>query len=686
MPERVITLTVTDKGLTSSARVVGYAGEHLATRLKFVVPQSWAEDTTLQYYVGYRTSTGQCYKTDLLDWPVEVLIPQAVTVAGNLKIQLIAVKTAGDDTIVSKSACCDTEIGQSVCAGQTITDDPTAGLIEQSLVEFDLAMDELNELLGGGALDPDAWQAVTEQSQEAIEISKQVQSVIDRNSLIANRNRRPMITLIDDDGAKQYMTKWLPIVQSKGIKMSCAVVTDWVNQGGTYMDWADLDTIAAAGVEILSHSKDHDYETIATQTVDEITANFAAAKAELAAHGHDTDIIVYPGSTGDNATVRDAARNVYAAGIISGGNKVLTPPLETYRLSRYYLDSATTPTLDYFKGIADEVVANNGWAILMSHSQNATMDDDMLDTIEQLIDYAKSIGIDFVTAKEGLKSIGNALECGRDRDAGIVDADGNFNGTGVGVGVSEQQLHHYYSNHDDYASCNVTSEIIRPTSSQGYPDGMGGLLITYTSTGYVYQLFLSNKANRIYYRSTVTNGGEMGEFTPLSSVSSTTANLPSMGSETVGNCIYDTDVNRPKWVKTAGVKTASKIEITDTATTNGNIKIGSVSIPVTTDMTCEDIAAAIAAANIAGWNKIQDGATVYLTRLAATATAKLSYSDPDNTGVTANDTLIRAGAAAEYTDIAMQGPDIVTLADKAAYDALENKDPATIYVWGLNNE
>ena len=103
-------------------------------------------------------------------------------------------------------------------------------------------------------------------------------------------------------------------------------------------------------------------------------------------------------------------------------------------------------------------------------------------------------------------------------------------------------------------------------------------------------------------------------------------------------------------------------------------------------MTKEDIAAAIAAANFAGWNKIQDGATVYLTRLAATATAKLSYSDPDNTGVTANDTLIRAGAAAEYTDVTMQGPDIVTLADKAAYDALENKDPATIYVWGLNDE
>ena len=152
MPERVITLTVTDKGLTSSARVAGYAGEHLATRLKFVVPQSWAEDTTLQYYVGYRTSTGKCYKTDLLDWPVDVLIPQVVTITGNLKIQLTAVKITENDTIVSKSACCDVEIGQSVCAGQTIADDPTAGLLEQSLAEFDAAMDELNELLSDGAL------------------------------------------------------------------------------------------------------------------------------------------------------------------------------------------------------------------------------------------------------------------------------------------------------------------------------------------------------------------------------------------------------------------------------------------------------------------------------------------------------------------------------------------------------
>lgn len=139
MKKRIITLSVKDdKQLQSSSPIVGYAGEHLATQLNFNVPTSWAEDTSMQYYVSYLTQDGKCYRSDTLQWPVSVLIPSAVMVEGDLLIQITAVI----NDIVAKSAVCRMIVGKSVNGSISDIVDYT-GLLESKISDFTAALNTL---------------------------------------------------------------------------------------------------------------------------------------------------------------------------------------------------------------------------------------------------------------------------------------------------------------------------------------------------------------------------------------------------------------------------------------------------------------------------------------------------------------------------------------------------------------
>lgn len=151
MEARIIEMLVSPDGsgnkLSSGQVLLGYAGEHLATEIQFEFPETWSENSGLRYYVSFLSADGKAYKTDLQEWPVSVLLPAAVTFEGNLFIQVVAVP-AGDETLeVKKSSCFKGVIERSLNGPQSLPEDATAGLIEQSLKDFYDAVQKLPECL-----------------------------------------------------------------------------------------------------------------------------------------------------------------------------------------------------------------------------------------------------------------------------------------------------------------------------------------------------------------------------------------------------------------------------------------------------------------------------------------------------------------------------------------------------------
>lgn len=147
MTERIVNLTVAKERLVPDTVIAGYDGEHLATRLIFEVPEDWANDDELQYYVRYETEKGGEYRSDNLTWPIETVMPQAVMAEGKLLVQLNAVKPLENDTQLTKSASCTLVIGKSVNGQNSEESGRLTGLLEGAVINFYDSLDQLNNII-----------------------------------------------------------------------------------------------------------------------------------------------------------------------------------------------------------------------------------------------------------------------------------------------------------------------------------------------------------------------------------------------------------------------------------------------------------------------------------------------------------------------------------------------------------
>ncbi len=147
MVEREIHLVVERDKLIPDTKYAGFAGEHLATVLLFTIPEDWALEESVQYYVAYETESRKRYRTENLPWPVETSIPQAATEEGTLTVQLNAVKMQDEDIQLVKSASCKLLIGPSVKEEYTEADNAMVGLLEGAVADFQEALEELNSIV-----------------------------------------------------------------------------------------------------------------------------------------------------------------------------------------------------------------------------------------------------------------------------------------------------------------------------------------------------------------------------------------------------------------------------------------------------------------------------------------------------------------------------------------------------------
>jgi len=149
------------------------------------------------------------------------------------------------------------------------------------------------------------------------------------------------VILTFDDGYDDAYTGAFPLLQQYGFAGSFAIVTGFIEAGGPFLTWAQMTTMAGAGMEMMSHSVSHpDLGTSDDATVrDQIAASRAALEQHL---GGKIEFLVYPsGEPFRSNTVQrqqEVVQMLKAAGyrgaLLAGPNSLTQDPATPFALNR----------------------------------------------------------------------------------------------------------------------------------------------------------------------------------------------------------------------------------------------------------------------------------------------------------------------------------------------------------------
>lgn len=338
--------------------------------------------------------------------------------------------------------------------------------------------------------------------------------------IISGRNRKPMITIIDDDGRSTFLSKWEPILQEKYFKIDIAVITGSVGTAN-FMTWEQIERLKEEyNIDLLNHTHNHLHLAEQTETI--VREEFETSSQILKARGHRYDVVVPPyGST--SATVRQVAREYCRAAVhieYPINIKINVPPLYTFQLPRVSLmpSSGEMGSVETYTAYIDDAIENNGWLIFMTHSQYASFD---TEKVRAVIDYANASGIKWVSTREGLDRIGNLIDTGDYIGSGaeyyILDADGAVHSKSYGIQYRVEN-----TNFDFYTPITAfqqnfthrTSILLTNPTVSLFPRSTGGTLETYrgSTDSLSFQLYFVYNRNEVYKRRWLTTTSEWGLF------------------------------------------------------------------------------------------------------------------------------------------------------------------------------
>jgi peptidoglycan/xylan/chitin deacetylase (PgdA/CDA1 family) len=179
-----------------------------------------------------------------------------------------------------------------------------------------------------------------------------------------------------------------PVLVAKSAKATYYTYSDGVGAAGNYT-WANCLTMAAAGMDIQDHSKDHTRMTEKTEA--QLIADFEAVNAAFIANGLPApNHIAYPfGSS--NALVESVTATYRQTG------RKYTPDvwlvwknLTKVAVPCYTIDGVDIETI---KTVLDSAIAGNALVVTLNHYANTTQ-------LAAMIDYALTGGMTIVTVSE----------------------------------------------------------------------------------------------------------------------------------------------------------------------------------------------------------------------------------------------------------------------------------------------
>lgn len=317
-------------------------------------------------------------------------------------------------------------------------------------------------------------------------------------STLASRKKgkRPIVTIVSDDGTTSDYSKLLPLVLSKNVPFGLGIITNRVGTAG-YMPWAQIREMEAAGCEIMSHS--HMHANLTTLTPSQIEEDVSTSLKILRQQGFNPQSFVYPFNAHNNTTTSIVRRYFDFAfskptGTGTGKNY---PTIDNQIIRRIalgsYFDSTGLPgyddttSLEYYKARVDEAVANTNWLVFVIHP--AATDAVQMQHLSDTIDYIHSIGVDIVSPSEGFDIFGNIIDV-RGSKTFIVSADGDFETTtDMRVRFDTLNQRSYGTSTTEFSQGKITYTPISNNFAvaNDFPEKMGGILITYRITSDYYQ-------------------------------------------------------------------------------------------------------------------------------------------------------------------------------------------------------
>ncbi|MCM3784323.1 polysaccharide deacetylase family protein [Neobacillus mesonae] len=260
------------------------------------------------------------------------------------------------------------------------------------------------------------------------------------STLSKTNDSGPVVVFVDDDVTDSVLSRWKPIFDLKGIKITLAAVTDNVGTEGK-LTLNQLKQLQSEGHEIVSHTKTHPNLTPLTEA--QLDKEFGDSYKWLKKNGFKgADTLVYPyGIDTTNLLVKKVARRYYEHGIDNKASYNLSP-IDNFFVGRVDSDYATLATL---KSRLDTAIQQNGFLVVLTHCWRPDGDINSTgtfssDKISQFIDYVKSKSVPIMTFGEAVKIKGNIVSAGEYTDASsfFLGRDGRVKGLGTSGGGNSQ--------------------------------------------------------------------------------------------------------------------------------------------------------------------------------------------------------------------------------------------------------
>lgn len=376
----------------------------------------------------------------------------------------------------------------------------TADLTREELIAI------IREQTEGGDVVPEVVQARGTHSTVGERLNSISQDLAHNTSFVTNRTFNNQImdrgvngaaVFIDDDLKPHLRSTIIPVVDRLVAPLTCAVPTNRIDTNKS-LTLEEMKELEKKGFNYASHTMDHvDLTTLSESEVERQLKGSRDRLRELGFNTYDTSIVYPHGNT--NETVRRIARKYFRSGVIDHTSITNKSPIDTYGLGRVYLNySDGTHDIPNVKAKMDQAKQNGELIIVGLHASFEGFDAEWL---IEVMEYAKSIGLELPTLDEALNKFGNIIEVG----SGHEEIKVGFNGKGnlkdylasptiSNVITIDTPLHDFGQGKTD------TYFYVGHQNAAGFPDDSGILETLRLGNNWGYQKFRPNRKNEVFYR------------------------------------------------------------------------------------------------------------------------------------------------------------------------------------------
>lgn len=238
----------------------------------------------------------------------------------------------------------------------------------------------------------------------------------------------PIISFISDDGATANDDWYIPVLDSKGVKGTFAIISGWMGDTG-YMTATRVKELYEAGHDIAGHTETHAHFFNITEA--QIEQEVYNCKHQLLKIGIDADMFVIPygeRSEPADAIIRKYFKNDFITGPdadVTNGIAPNLPPLDPFYIKRTSFDAQANGVskITILKQAVDSVVASGGWLNFAIHPQYAEYSATSNPSgyaarraeLGELIDYIQSLNVPILTATQAYSIYKNPVQIGHTR-------------------------------------------------------------------------------------------------------------------------------------------------------------------------------------------------------------------------------------------------------------------------------